>query len=67
MQYLPQYTPTTTEISIITGKTEVYNASGTLQTYELQYYNFPFLVWFAIAIPTLFFLHRIYKELVKRL
>lgn len=66
MVSLPEYFPTTTEISLFTGKVEVFNASSTMTSYELHYYNLPFLVWFAIAIPTLFFFSRVIKELIKR-
>lgn len=63
---LPENFPTTTEISLITGKVEIYDASSTLTAYELHYYNLPFLVFIAIAIPTVFIFSRVIKELIKR-
>jgi len=63
---LPQYFPTSTEISLITGKTEIYNASGTLQSFETHIYSLPFLVYIALVIPTIFIFSRIIKEFIKR-
>lgn len=63
---IPADIPTSTEISLISGKVEIYNASGTLEGYEYHYYSIPFFVWLVLGVLILWAFSRIIIELVKR-
>lgn len=63
---LPVDIPTSTEISVITGKVEQYNASGTMEGYEYHYYTVPFFVWVVLGTIILFILSRLSIELIKQ-
>lgn len=64
--YLPSHITTSTEISIITGEVQQYNASGTLTGYEVQVYIVPFFIWIVLVIPAILIILRIIKEFIKR-
>lgn len=63
---LPNDIPTSTQISVITGKIEHYNASGSLETYDYVYYTVPFFVWVVLAVVSVILLGRLTIELIKR-
>lgn len=65
MLMLPSNTPTTTEVSIITGITEQYNASGTLIGYETHYYLVPFFIWIILAVVSLYIGQSLLKTFVR--